>query len=59
MSRVFIDFPLEICYNSIAAISARNWKEVKKVGIITSFLVSVAAGVVSYYICKWLDEHQK
>ncbi len=22
---------------------------------IVSFLVSVAAGVVSYYICKWLD----
>ena len=23
--------------------------------IFTSFLVSVIAGVVSYYICKWLD----
>ena len=22
---------------------------------IISFLVSVAAGVISYYICKWLD----
>lgn len=23
--------------------------------IILSFLVSVMAGIVSYYICKWLD----
>ena len=23
--------------------------------ILTSFLVSVAAGVVAYFICKWLD----
>ena len=23
--------------------------------ILTTFLVSVVAGVVSYYICKWLD----
>ena len=25
------------------------------VDILLSFLVSVGAGVVSYYICKWLD----
>ena len=24
-----------------------------------AFAVSVAAGVVSYYICKWLDRHLK
>lgn len=24
-----------------------------------NFLMSVAAGVVSYYICKWLDEQLK
>ncbi len=23
--------------------------------LLTTFLVSVLAGVVSYYICKWLD----
>ena len=23
--------------------------------IFSSFLVSVAAGVIAYYICKWLD----
>ena len=27
--------------------------------ILISFLVSVEAGVVSYYICKWLDRHSK
>ena len=24
--------------------------------VIFSFMLSVAAGIVSYYICKWLDE---
>ena len=24
--------------------------------VIISFALSVAAGIVSYYICKWLDE---
>ena len=27
--------------------------------IITAFLVSVAAGIVTYYICKWLDRRGK
>ena len=27
--------------------------------ILVSFLVSVGAGVVSYYICKWLDRDRK
>ncbi len=27
--------------------------------VLTSFLVSVGAGVVSYYICKWLDRDRK
>jgi len=26
--------------------------------LITTFLVSVLAGVVSYYICKWLDRDE-
>ena len=26
--------------------------------ILTTFLVSVIAGVVSYYICKWLDSRR-
>jgi len=24
-----------------------------------AFLVSIAAGIVSHYICKWLDWHRK
>ena len=24
--------------------------------MVVSFILSVAAGVVSYYICKWLEE---
>ena len=27
--------------------------------IILTFLVSVVAGVVSYYICKWLDRDNR
>lgn len=27
--------------------------------ILTSFLISVAAGLVVYYICKWLDGNKK
>ena len=40
-------------------ISDQKWKEVKALEIITSFLVSVAAGLVTYCICKWLDRHGK
>ena len=25
--------------------------------ILTSFLVSLAAGIACYYICKWLDRY--
>ena len=28
-------------------------------GAVASFFLSVLAGVVSYYICKWLDEWRK
>lgn len=30
-------------------------EEVSALGYILTFLVSVLASVVSYYICKWLD----
>lgn len=37
-----------------------NRKGVALVDItLTSFLVSVVASVVAYYICKWLDSHGK
>ena len=31
-------------------------KEVRRMSIISNFLLSVAAGIVATYICKWLDE---
>lgn len=31
-------------------------KEVNSMNAVISFVLSVAAGIVSYYICKWLDE---
>ncbi len=27
--------------------------------VFTSFVVSVVAGIVTYYICKWLDGDKK
>lgn len=36
-----------------------NRKEVDIVDIVTSFFVSVMAGIVCYYICRWLDRHSK
>jgi len=42
-------------YN-IVRIPSLTGKEVKTVeAIIIPFLISVAAGIVTYYICKWLD----
>lgn len=34
-------------------------REVIALSILVSFFVSVAAGIVGYYICKWLDRHGK
>ena len=31
------------------------WKEVGYMEYILTFFISVAASVVSYYICKWID----
>lgn len=27
--------------------------------ILVSFFVSLGAGIVGYYVCKWLDRHGK
>ena len=43
----------QICYNKLSASSVR--KEVGYMEYILTFLISVAAGVVSYCICKWID----
>ena len=45
-----------ICYNGFAALPAHFMgREVRKMPSITTFMLSVAANVASYYICKWLD----
>lgn len=39
----------------------KSWQQ-EEVGVLDtfiSFIVSVAAGIISYYICKWLDRHGK
>lgn len=37
------------------AATPSSGREVCPVDFILAFLISVLAGVVSYYICKWLD----
>jgi len=38
--------------------SIRQREEVGRLAdILINFIVSVGAGVVAYYICKWLDRH--
>lgn len=39
----------------LATTHSGNRGEVKKLEVFSSFVLAVAAGVVSYYICKWLD----
>lgn len=34
-------------------------EDVNNMESLSSFFVSVAAGVVGYYLCKWLDRHRK
>ena len=31
----------------------------ERMEILLSFIVSVAAGIATYYICKWLDRHAR
>lgn len=42
-------------YNLNVAIPYTGIERGVTLGLFTSFIVSVVAGVVSYYICKWLD----
>ena len=36
-------------------LSNSSRREVISMGFVVTFAVSVLAGVVSYYICKWLE----
>ena len=54
-------FLLLLCYTGIAALTYSGNREgvCKMDSLFNSFLVTVGANVVSYYICKWLDSHRK
>ena len=54
MSRIF-------CYTVLVGLPTSIYKRkgVSFMNFIISFTLSVAAGVVSYYICKWLDDQFK
>lgn len=49
------------CYTYLAALLySGNREEVSNMSsLFNSFLVTVGANVVSYYICKWLDSYRK
>lgn len=47
-------------YNPTAALlHTGNRKEVCGLEILTSYLVSLAAGIVGCYVYKWLERHRK
>ena len=48
-----------MCYNIIVASPTRHRREVSLLESIFSFIISVVAGIVANYICKWLDGVQK
>ena len=49
-----------IWYNTVAALlQSGNREEVDTLEFVIGFLVSVAAGIISYYVCKWLDRRSK
>ena len=54
-------FLLLLCYTGIAALLQTGIREEVSAmsSLICSFLVTVGANVVSYYICKWLDSYRK
>ena len=52
-----LDFIMLLQHNR-KAVTLSGRKEVPKMSnIVIPFIVSVAAGIVSYYICKWLDRY--
>ena len=46
-----------LCYSILAAPlrPILHGREVRLMDVVSTFLLSVAAGIVAYYICKWLD----
>jgi hypothetical protein len=48
-----------ICYTAKVATPILARKGGVNMGVFTSFILSVMASVVAYYICKWLDGKMK
>ena len=55
--RYFIIYKFcRLCYNIYVTDSdTGNREEVSTLEYMNSFLISIAASVIAYYICKWLD----
>ncbi|MBO4903818.1 MAG: hypothetical protein J5367_01200 [Lachnospiraceae bacterium] len=43
-----------VCYDECAVIPSGR-KEVIAINILVDLILAVVAGIVTYYICKWLD----
>ena len=39
--------------------SLHKGKEVMPMGLLASLAISILAGVIAYYICKWLDRDKE
>lgn len=61
MGRFYVVMSRIFCYTVLVGLptSIYKGKGVIPMDILFSFILSVAAGVVSYYICKWLEEQFK
>ena len=57
MGRFYVVMSRIFCYTVLVGLPTSIYKRkgVIPMDILFSFILSVAAGVVSYYICKWLD----
>ena len=61
MGRFYVVMSRIFCYTVLVGLPTSIYKRkgVIPMDISFSFILSVAAGVVSYYICKWLEEQFK
>ena len=59
MESIQIVSEISICYTGIAAEPPAERRCASMTELFTTFLVSVIAGVVSCYICKWLDRDKQ
>ena len=46
-----------LCTISVAVSPLHNWRKEGATMSVICFVGSVMAGVISHYICKWLDRH--